>query len=463
MAHNGAAMDPRPVSRPSAGVRRPAGLLACGCALLGVLLLAAGGSHADSHGVLVARVEGPITPVMADHLADAVEAADDGGYAALLVEMDTPGGLQDSMRDMVQTTLGAPVPVVVYVAPSGARAASAGAVITLSAHVAAMAPGTNIGAATPVALQGGKVGDKVVEDAAAYARAIAEKRDRNVEFAVDMVRKGRSASYTQARELGVIDLTAASRGELLETLHGRTVTLEPADGAERKVTLSTADAEAVEFELSWSRRVLQTLANPQLAMILLSLGPLAILYELISPSGGVGAIFGGIMLILGFFSLSVLPVNIAGLALLLLAVGLFAAEFFVPGLGVFAAGGAVALVLGGLLLFPRAAGVSLELDFLVPIALAVGVVALLIGRFAFRSQRSQRYAGEGGETVGRRGTVTESDGMTGRVTIDGTRWKARSVGAPLERGERVRVVDMDGLELLVEHEEEAPRGQDRRP
>lgn len=436
-------------------------LLAVCCSVLGALLLAAGASQADRHSVLVTEIEGPITPVMAGHLADAVEAADDGGHAALIVQMDTPGGLQDSMRDMVQTTLGAPVPVVVYVAPSGARAASAGAIITLSAHVAAMAPGTNLGAATPVALEGGEVGDKVVEDAAAYARAIAEERDRNVEFAVDMVREGRSASFSQARDLGVVDITAPSRAELLDALDGRTITLQPAGGEEREVTLDTAEAESVPFELSWTRSLLQTLANPQLAMILLSLGPLAILYELISPSGGVGAIFGGIMLILGFFSLSVLPVNIAGLALLLLAAGLFAAEFFVPGVGVFAAGGAVALVLGGLLLFPEAAGVSLDLGFLLPIALAVGVVALLIGRFAVRSQRAQRYAGEGAETVGRRGTVTASDGMTGQVMVGGTRWKARSAGAPLERGQRVRVVDMDGLELLVAHEEDAPPARDQ--
>lgn len=456
-------MGAQPVTDPTSRLRSAASLLAVGCAILGLVLLAAGGSHADSHSVLFTKVEGPITPVMADHLADSVEAANEADHAALVVEMDTPGGLQDSMRDMVQTTLASPVPVVVYVAPSGARAASAGAVITLSAHVAAMSPGTNIGAATPVPLGGGEVGDKVVEDSAAYARAIAEERDRNVDFAVDMVREGRSASHGQARDLGVVDVTAGSRAELLDAVDGRTVTLQPAGDAEREVTLTTADAEPVEFGLSWSRRVLQTLANPQLAMILLSLGPLAILYELISPSGGVGAIFGGIMLILGFFSLSVLPVNIAGLALLLLAAGLFAAEFFAPGVGVFAAGGAVSLVLGGLLMFPEAAGVSLELDFLVPIALAVGVVALLIGRFALRSQRSQRYAGEGGETVGRRGTVTATDGTTGRVTIGGTRWKARSADGPLERGQPVRVVDMDGLELLVEHEEDAPQARDRHP
>lgn len=439
-------------------VTRPLTWLAIACGLLGLGLLltdpadAQDRSGAPGPSVLVTEVTGPITPVMANHLADAVETAAEGDHVALVVRMDTPGGLQDSMREMVQTSLNAPVPVVVHVAPAGARAASAGAVVTLASHVAAMSPGTNIGAATPVALEGGEVGDKVVEDAAAYTRAIAEERGRDVDFAVDMVRKGRSASAEQALELGVIDVVVASRSELLEALDGRTVTLQRSGGKE-EVTLETADATTTEFEMAWARRVQQTLANPQLALILLSLGPLAILYELISPSGGIGAIFGGIMLVLGFFSLAVLPVNVAGLALLLLALGLLAAELFVPGVGVFAAGGAVAFVLAGLLLFPEASGLSLNLDFLVPVALAVGVVALFIGRFALKSQRAERYAGEGAETIGRRGTVREADGTTGRVTIDGTTWKARSADAPLERGQRVRVVDMDGLELLVERDE----------
>jgi membrane-bound serine protease (ClpP class) len=426
-------------------------LLAATAAALGVLILLSGGAAAQAdNSVLVTRVEGPITPVIASHVADAIDEAADGGYEALLVEMDTPGGLEDSMRAIVQRTLTAPVPVIVYVEPAGARAASAGAVIAFSAHVAAMSPGTNIGAATPVALEGGEVIDKVVEDSAAYVQAIAEARDRDVDFAVETVRDGRSAPASEALEVGAVDLIADSRAELLSEVDGETVTLSTTEGAEDEVTLATADAATVDYDMTWTRSIQQTLANPQLALLLLGIAPLAILYEFISPSGGIGAIFGGIMLILGLFSVAVLPVNVAGLVLLLLAAGLFAAELFAPGIGVFAAGGAVAFVLAGLFLFERPTGVFVDLSFLIPIALAVAVVAVFIGRFAVRAHQARRYAGEGGEVVGQEGEVRTVNGSRAQVHLSASTWSARSANGPLRRGDRVRVVEMDGLQLVVE-------------
>ena len=424
--------------------------LAAAALLLGLLVLAAGGASAQARSVLRAEITGPITPVLAGHFADAIRAAQDGDHAALIVEMDTPGGLDTSMRDMVQQALVAQVPVVVYVHPPGGRAASAGAVIAFSAHVAAMAPGTNIGAATPITMEGGEVIDKVVEDAAAYVEEIAVERDRDVEFAVATVREGRSAGATEAVEIGAVDLIAGSLRELIAEIDGMEVELATEAGDRDTVTLATEGAEVVDFELSWTRSVLQTLANPQLAFLFMSIAPLAILYEFISPSGGVGLIFGGILLLLGLFSLAVLPVNLVGVSLLLLAAGLFAAEAFAPGVGVFAAGGALALILAGLFLFPDATGLAIGLEVVLPVAAAIGVVALVIGRFAVRSQTRPKFAGQGGTMIGDTGVVRTADGRTGQVWASGAMWKARAREGSLERGARVRVVDMRGLELIVE-------------
>lgn len=415
-----------------------------------MLALTAGGASAQSPTVLRTEVRGPITPVVAGHFADAVRAAQTGGHQALVVELDTPGGLVASTREMVQEALVAAVPVVIYVYPPGGGAASAGAVITFAGHVAAMAPGTNIGAATPVDGQGGEVIDKVVEDFASYVAEIARERDRNVDFAVEAVREGRSVGATEALEIGAVDVVAASLSDLLVEIDGTELELVTRAGDRDTVTLETAGAAVVDFEMSWTRSILQTLANPQVAFLFMSIAPLAILYEFISPSGGVGLIIGGILLLLGLFSLAVLPVNFVGVALLLLAAALFAAELFAPGVGIFAAGGVVALVLGGLFLFPEASGVAIGLEVLVPIAAAVGVVALVIGRFAVKSQASPKFAGQGGTMVGDTGVVRGTDGDTTQVWVSGALWRARSQGGPLERGTRVRVVDMEGLELVVE-------------
>jgi membrane-bound serine protease (ClpP class) len=417
-------------------------------AALLVLLWPAPASGQSSQ-VLLARIQGPITPVIAAHVSDAIDEAVTGGYDAVLFEMDTPGGLVTSMREIVQDLLGSPVPVVVYVSPSGSSAASAGAVITFASHIAAMAPATNIGAATPIGLEGGEVLDKVIEDAVAYVTAIAEERDRDVEFAVDTVREGRSASANEALEVGAIDLIVDSRAQLLAEIDGETVTLSP-DGEE--VTLSTEGAGVVEFEMSWTRRLLQGIADPQLAFMFLSIGSLALLYELASPGGGLGGVLGVIMLLLAFFALSVLPVNLVGVLLLVLAVALFVTEMFVPGVGVFAGGGAIALVIAGLFLFDRPTGIGLDLSFLLPIAAAAGIGAAIITRFAWRSRYAPAYTGVGGELVGAMGTV-RAGGATPQVWVNGALWKAPTAKG-LAPGTPVRVVDIDGLELAVEPAEE---------
>jgi membrane-bound serine protease (ClpP class) len=337
--------------------------------------------------------------------------------------------------------------VVVYVTPSGARAASAGAIITFSAHVAAMAPGTTIGAATPVDLQGGEISDKVLNDAAAFAEAVAAQRGRSTTFAVDTVRKGRAVTADQAVRLGAVDLVAPDRARLLEALDGRQVEVAPGS----TVTLQTAGAELVEHELSWTRSLLGWLADPNLAFLFLSIGTLAVIYELASPGMGLGGVIGAVLLVLGFVSLSVLPVNLAGLLLLALAAALFIAELFAPGIGVFAGGGTIALLLAGVLLFDGPIAVAMPV--LWPVALVVGGGTVLAGRLAWRARRAPSATGAGG-LIGRTAVVHDVDGDSGSVRLDGTWWQAHRRGGPLVPGQTVRVLELDGLDLVVE-----PAGQ----
>jgi membrane-bound serine protease (ClpP class) len=416
--------------------------------VVGLLLAADPTAQAQgARGIVVVEVDGVITPVMADHVRDALDLAEREGHQALLVELDTPGGLDTSMRDIVQSFLNSRVPVIVYVSPQGARAASAGAIITFASHVAAMAPGTAIGAATPIDLEGGDLADKVINDAASYAESIAEQRDRNMGFAIDAVRDGRSVAANEALELGVVDLIARDRAQLLEVLDGRVIELGPG----RTVTLRTAGAELVEVELGLARSVLQWLSDPNLAFLFISIGTLAILYELANPGFGGGAIVGVILLVLAFTALSVFPVNAAGVILLVLAAGLFVAEMFVPGIGVFAAGGTVALVLAGLFLFRGPIGVDPVV--LLPTAVVAGGGAVALGRVAWRSRR---LAGSTGveAIVGGRATIRSVEGDDALLVLQGSWWTARAAHGTLQPGQRVRVVEMDGLKLVVEPEPE---------
>jgi membrane-bound serine protease (ClpP class) len=415
---------------------------------LALLLLGATGTKEPGRSVLVTVVRGPITPVIATQLSDAVRAADQGNHAALLIELDTPGGLDASMRSIVQDILSSDVPIIVYVSPSGARAGSAGAFITLAAHVAAMAPGTNIGAATPIGLQGGDLATKIVNDATAFIRSIAEQRGRNPDVAADMVRDGRSVPVNEAVQSHVIDLVAASRSELLDAVDGRQVRLD--NGAQ--LVLRTAGAPVAELEMPPTRRLLQALADPELAFVFLAIGTLAIIFELASPGGALAGTIGAILLALAFVSLSVLDVSVAGVLLLLLALALFIAELFVPGIGVLAGGGTLALLFAGLLLFQSPTGIGIDLWVVLPIPILVGVGAVLAGRLAWRLRRAPPYQGAGGTLVGATGTVRQAADRSARIFVRGALWKARSNDGPLHVGDRVRVTGRDGLELLVEPE-----------
>lgn len=428
---------------------------ACVVLALWLLLLVSGGrvasaQEAEGEGggaVLVTRVDDPITPVIADHLSEVVARGEEAGFEAVVVEMDTPGGLDSSMRDIVQDFLAADVPVVVHVTPSGARAASAGALIAWSSHVVAMAPGTTIGAATPVDLEGGEVGDKVVNDAAAYARAVAEERGRDVEVAAAAVTEGRSLSHSEAVDEGVADLVVEGRAALLDALDGTRLTL--ADGT--TAALNTADAAVTEEDLSPLRRLLQWLADPNLAFLFMSLGTIGLVYELVTPGVGIAGGVGLVLILLALLALAVLPIDAVGFVLLALAAGLFAAELFAPGIGVAAALGSVSLVLAGLLLFrDDAPGLSLSLTAVVPTAAVVGVAAVVAGRLALRVRTAPSMTVTSG-LVGRELVVARAAGGSGQAMAEGAWWNLRS-DHPLQPGDHVRVDHVDGLDLVVEPE-----------
>ncbi|GAA1926350.1 nodulation protein NfeD [Streptomyces sodiiphilus] len=409
------------------------------------LVLVPAGAMAQQPTVLLARVDGTITPVISDYLAEGVDRAAEEGHAALLVEMDTPGGLDTSMREIVQEFLDAPVPVVVHVTPPGGRAASAGALITFSSHVAAMAPGTTIGAATPVDMEAGEAADeKIINDTAAYAASVAAERGRNVEFAEQTVREARSATAREAVDIGAADLLAESRESLLSDIDGREVTLATGE----TVALDTADARVVSHDMGFLQSLRQLLADPNLAFLFLSLGTLAIIFEFASPGMGLGGAIGAVLIVLGFFSLAVLPVHAAGLALLVLAGALFLGEVFTPGVGVFAAGGSIALLFSGLFLFEG----QMEVDpvVLIPTVVVIGLGAVLAGRLAWRARRSRPVSGYEA-FLGRELTVDTAEGDSGQARFEGAWWRVRSGdGEPLRPGTTARVVAVDGITLIVE-------------
>lgn len=424
---------------------------------LGLSLASAAGVGATTRTVLATEVDGVITPVIADHILEGVARAEDEGHHLFLVELDTPGGLDSSMRDIIQAFLGADVPVVVHVAPSGARAASAGALITMSAHIAAMAPGTAIGAATPVDLQGGDIEKKIIEDAAAYAESVARARGRDIEFAVEAVREARSVSADEATRIGAVDLRAANRAALLEAIDGETVTLAPGN----ELTLETRAIQVVRYELGTLRSVLQWLADPNLAFLFMSVGTLALIYELANPGMGGAGVVGVILILLALFGLAVLPVNALGVLMLVLAAILFLVEVFTPGIGVAAVGGTASLVLGGLFLFRGGFGVDLEV--LVPMAVVVGGGTMLAGRLAWRTRRLAPTTGPGAflDSVAVARSVS---GTSGQAFVQGAWWNVRTRGEQLREGATVRVVDVEGLDLVVEEQEasQEEEGEERK-
>ena len=397
--------------------------------------------------VYVARVEGIIAPSLADFFVSAIRKAEDGAAHAIVFELDTPGGLDTSMRIIIKEILRSPAPVIIYVSPSGARAASAGAFITIAAHVAAMAPGTNIGAAHPVQMGGGEADEemtrKVENDAAAYIRGLAERRGRNATWAEDAVRKSVSATATEALRLKVIDVVAENRADLLAKIDGRTVET----GAGR-ITLKTKMAKIVEVEMGLRDKVLSVISNPTIAYILLILGMAGLYFELSTPGAILPGVLGGICLILAFYAFQALPINYAGLLLILLAVILFIAEVKVASHGLLAAGGITAMILGSLMLIKSSEPfMRISLAAILATTGATAAFFIFIVTMALRTQRQKTTTGVEG-LIGQVGTARTPLRPEGRIFVGGELWSARcEEGA--ETGDKVRVQAVKGLMLLV--------------
>ncbi len=397
--------------------------------------------------VYLAVVDDVIQPIVAEYVSEAIAAAETARADALVIELDTPGGLVSSMRDIIKTMLASDVPVIVYVGPSGARAASAGAFITIAAHVAAMAPGTNIGAASPVAL-GGEIDEamrqKVVNDAAAYIEGLARQRGRNADWAIKAVREAVSISAEEAVRLRVVDFMASNLDQLLEKADGRRVETDRGP-----VTLRTKGASVERYEMRWNLRFLSVLANPNLAYLLLLAGLAGIAIEFYNPGGILPGVAGAIALILAMLAFQTLPINWAGLLLILLGCGLLIAEIKIVSHGILTVGGIVALTLGSIMLFESPLPyLRASLLVIVPTVLTLTAIFLFVVGVGVRAQYRPAVAGAEG-LIGEVGEARTRLAPEGKVFVHGEYWNARSA-TPVEPGERVRVVRMTGLTLEVE-------------
>ncbi len=397
--------------------------------------------------VLMITVSGVINPVSAEYIGGAVRQASDLKAAALIIRLDTPGGLESSMRSIVRDIVGSPVPVVVYVAPGGARAASAGVFITMAAHVAAMAPGTNIGAAHPVAIGGqlDKVmSEKATNDSAAYIRTLARQRGRNVQWAEDSVRKSVSITETEALKNNVVDLGANDVASLMGDLDGRTVTTITGQHV-----LKTAGARIIEREMSLRQKILDLISNPNVAYILMLLGFYGLFFELTNPGAVFPGVMGGICLILGFYALQTLPVNYAGLMLIILGIVLFILEVKIVSHGVLTIGGIVALIFGSLMLFESSSPLfRLSLSVIISAALITALCFALTVRLAYKASRRKPATGAEG-LIGIAGTArTDIDPQGGIVIVHGELWSGYS-DELIPKGSTIVIEALQGLKVKV--------------
>lgn len=397
--------------------------------------------------VLVINVTGVINPVAAEYIGKSIKKAIEMNAEALIIELDTPGGLDTSMRIIIKDIIGSSVPVVVYVSPSGARAASAGAFITIAAHIAAMSPGTNIGAAHPVAI-GQKMdetsADKAVNDAVAYIKSIAKQRGRNVKWAEDAVRKSISATETEALKGNVIDLIAKDINELLSLIDGKIVKT-----VEKDKKLNTANAKIVRHKIGLRLKILNIIGDPTIAYILLLLGFYGLFFELTNPGSIFPGVFGAICLILAFYAFQMLPINYAGIFLIILGIILFVLEVLITSYGILTIGGIISLVLGSLMLFESPIpALKLSFSVVLPAALVTALFFVITFKLAYQAYKRKPVTGVEGlrglEGVAR--TDINPDG--GMVIVHGEYWSAYS-DEQIEKGEKVIIEDIKGLKLKV--------------
>ncbi|HEY6361627.1 MAG TPA: nodulation protein NfeD [Vicinamibacterales bacterium] len=425
-------------------------------ALVAVVLVAIDGSAAAQAPTrpiaVVAELDGIIHPVSAEYLNGAIDQADTSGADVVIVVLRTPGGLLDSTRAIVSRMIVSRAPVVVFVGPAGARAASAGFIITLAADVAVMAPGTHIGAAHPVSGTGQQMDEtmssKVASDTAAYARSLAEARVRNVELAALAVTESRAFTDHEAlaAQPPLVDFVAQDLDDVLRKLDGRIV--RRFDG--RTTTVHTANADIRRVEMTRRQQFLSAIAHPQVAYILLTLGILGLTVELWNPGAVVPGVAGGLALLLAFFAFQIVPVNTAGLLLIVFGLALLVLELKMPSFGALGIGGTISLVIGSVMMTREVPGVRVGLGVILPAALGLAAIVLGLGRLAFRAQRLRPETGIEamiGE-VGRARTPVTAD-APGHIDVHGEIWRAVS-RVPLPPGAPVRVIEVNGLTLVVE-------------
>ncbi len=392
---------------------------------------------------LIIELEGAINPGTATYVERGLKEAKERGVAIAILRMDTPGGLGSSMRTIIKAILNSPVPVAVWVGPRGAGAASAGVMVTVAGHVAAMAPGTNIGAAHPV-MAGGKdiestMSEKVTNDMASYGRGIARDKGRNGEWVERAIRESVSVTADEALKINVIDLVAKDIDDLLKQIDGKEVTLSTG-----KVTLQTSDLSKEYFKPGFRDRVLRTISDPNISYILMLIGLAGLYFEFSNPGAIFPGVIGAISLIIAFYSFQTLPVNYAGLILIALAVIFFVAETQIPSYGVLSIGGLVSLTLGSIMLFED---VRVSLKLMLPTIILVGGFFVAVAGLAFRAHKAKPRGGTEG-LVGKVGVVREEIDPEGLVFVRGEYWRAVSK-EKLEPGEKVEVESLEGLELKV--------------
>jgi membrane-bound serine protease (ClpP class) len=400
-------------------------------------------------------VNAPIHPITSEYVVGAIRAAEKANAHLLIIGLNTPGGLDTSMREIIEAVVNAKIPVAAYVSPSGARAASAGFFIGVACDVFAMAPGTNTGAAHPVGISltgqtmDKTMEDKVTHDAASYIKTLAEKRGRNVSMAEDAVRKSLSYTEEEALKGGVIDLIAKNDRDLVERLDGKV--LRRFDGAE--TTLALAGEPFIEVPMSFRQRFLLTISNPNLAYILLMIGLLGLYFEFANPGAVLPGVLGGISLLLAVFAFQILPINYVGLLLILLAIALFVLEVKVHSYGMLSVGGIVAMLIGSMMLIDSPVPeLRPSLRLIVPVAAGISLVCIFLVALVIRAQTRRAVTGREG-MVGEVGTARTDLTPSGKVFVHGELWQAES-DQPVRMGERVRVVEVEkSLKIKVKKEE----------
>lgn len=393
---------------------------------------------------ILLKLEGPINPGSSGYIVRGIRYANRIHAKLIIIQIDTPGGLASSMRQIIKAILNSYVPVITYVAPSGAGAASAGAIVTISAHIAAMAPGTNIGAAHPVGLGGKRINkvmeEKIVNDMASYARAIAKQRNRNAKWIEMAIRESVSITAEEALKRHVIDLIAEDMDDLLKKIDGKTVELI----GERKVRLKTKGIQIVYFKPNLRDRILETISDPNIAYILMMIGLTGLYFELAHPGAILPGVLGTISLILAFYSFHTLPVNYAGLLLIVLGIILFILEIKITSYGMLTIGGIISLLLGSMMMFQE---VNVSLNLVVPTVIMFSIFFLGITFLAIKAHRRKPISGAEG-LIGEEGIVERWENGKGLVFVHGEYWNAES-DEKLNPGDKIVVIDMKGLTLKV--------------